>query len=197
MDAIYFGNLCWMQPCYGDGPWVQADMENGLFQSNLSYSQNSSYTGMTMPFVTAMLKNDGQTKFALRAGDARAGVLTTEYAGSEPSIASGYSPMHQEGAVVLGTGGDNSNLAIGSFFEGVMTAGYPSDTAENAVQGNIVSVGYDTSGTSARHLYGWFRNINPAHIGWPHRLLPAPPGKRAERRSWCLRNSLLQARLPT
>ena len=50
--------------------------------------------------------------------------------------------MHQEGAIVLGTGGDNSNASIGSFFEGVMTAGYPTDAADNAVQANIVSVGY-------------------------------------------------------
>ena len=50
--------------------------------------------------------------------------------------------MHQEGAIVLGTGGDNSNGSIGSFFEGVMTAGFPTDAADNAVQANIVRVGY-------------------------------------------------------
>jgi len=43
---------------------------------------------------------------------------------------------------VLGTGGDNSNGSIGSFFEGVMTSGLPSDAADNAVQANVVSVGY-------------------------------------------------------
>lgn len=50
--------------------------------------------------------------------------------------------MHQEGAIVLGTGGDNSNGSIGSFFEGVMTSGIPTDAADAAVQTNIVSVGY-------------------------------------------------------
>jgi hypothetical protein len=54
--------------------------------------------------------------------------------------------MHQEGAIVLGTGGDNSNGSAGSFFEGVMTAGYPTDAADNAVQANIVSAGYGQSG---------------------------------------------------
>ena len=53
--------------------------------------------------------------------------------------------MHLEGAIVLGTGGDDSNGSVGSFFEGVMTAGYPTDAAENAVQANIVSVGYRTA----------------------------------------------------
>src|SRR5690242_663024 len=31
MDAVYFGTLCWFTPCNGSGPWVQADLENGLF----------------------------------------------------------------------------------------------------------------------------------------------------------------------
>jgi len=50
--------------------------------------------------------------------------------------------MHKEGAIILGIGGDNSNTAIGSFFEGAMTQGLPSDAAENSVQANVVSVGY-------------------------------------------------------
>jgi hypothetical protein len=53
--------------------------------------------------------------------------------------------MHKEGAIILGIGGDNSNGADGSFFEGAMTSGYPSDTTENAVQASIVSAGYGSS----------------------------------------------------
>jgi hypothetical protein len=58
--------------------------------------------------------------------------------------------MKKEGAILLGVGGDNSNWSQGSFFEGVMTAGYPSDTADNAVQANIVAAKYggNSSGTS-------------------------------------------------
>jgi hypothetical protein len=48
--------------------------------------------------------------------------------------------MRKEGAIGLGTGGDNSNAAQGNFFEGVMTARYSSDAADDAVQANIVSV---------------------------------------------------------
>ncbi|WP_030655718.1 MULTISPECIES: alpha-L-arabinofuranosidase B [Streptomyces] len=142
MDAINFGTECWFSPCYGQGPWVQADLENGLFQSDAGYSRNTSNTGTgPLPFVTALLKNNGQDHFALKYGNAQSGGLTTTYSGGEPT-AGGYSPMHQEGAIVLGTGGDNSNGSIGSFFEGVMTAGIPTDAADNAVQANIVSVGY-------------------------------------------------------
>jgi hypothetical protein len=143
MDAINFSTECWFS-CYGQGPWVQADMENGLFQSDTGGSQNSSNTGTgPLPFVTALLKNNGQNQMAIKYGNAQSGGLTTTYAGPEPIVnGGGYSPMHQEGAIVLGTGGDNSNGSIGSFFEGVMTAGMPSDAADNSVQANIVSAGF-------------------------------------------------------
>ena len=47
--------------------------------------------------------------------------------------------MRKQGAVGLGTGGDNSNAAVGNWFEGVMTARFSSDAADNAVQANIVA----------------------------------------------------------
>jgi hypothetical protein len=141
MDAINFGTECWFSPCHGPGPWVQADLENGLFQSGSGPGNNPSYTGNAAPFVTALLKNNGQNFFATKDGNAQSGGLTTRYAGPEPARP-GYSPMQQEGSIVLGTGGDNSNGSIGSFFEGVMTIGIPSDAADNSVHSNIVSVGY-------------------------------------------------------
>ena len=55
---------------------------------------------------------------------------------------SGYNPMHKEGAIILGIGGDNSKGAQGTFYEGVMTSGYPSDATENSVQANIVAAAY-------------------------------------------------------
>jgi hypothetical protein len=142
MDAIYFGTLCWFSPCNGAGPWVMADLENGLFQSNTGGSQNASNTGNRNPYVTTTLKNNGTNFFALKDGNAQSGGLATRYSGALPTSPSGYSPMRKEGAIILGIGGDNSNTAIGSFFEGAMVAGVPSDAAENSVHANIVSVGY-------------------------------------------------------
>jgi len=142
MDAIYFGTLCWFAPCSGPGPWIMGDLENGLFQSNDGGSKNTANTGNQSPYVTAMLKNNGQNFFALKDGNAQSGGLATRYSGALPTSRSGYTPMHQEGSIVLGTGGDNSNGSIGSFFEGAMTAGLPSDAAEASVHANIVAVGY-------------------------------------------------------
>ncbi|MBR7825961.1 hypothetical protein KDK95_06550 [Actinospica sp. MGRD01-02] len=144
MDAVNFSTTCYFPPCTGGGPWVEADLENGLFQGG--NGSNTANTGLIGDdFVTAMLKNDGQTTYSLRGGNAQSGGLSTWWDGGLPDPApsgGGYKPMQQEGAIVLGTGGDNSNWAVGSFFEGVMTAGYPSDAADASVQANIVSAGY-------------------------------------------------------
>jgi hypothetical protein len=144
MDAINFGTECWFSPCAGSGPWVQADLENGLFAgANGSYSGN---TGRSSAFVTAVLKNNGTSTYAIKDGNAQSGSLATRYNGSLPTQ-SGYKPMTKQGAIILGIGGDNSNGSVGSFFEGVLTKGYPTDATENSVQANIVSVGYSKSVT--------------------------------------------------
>jgi hypothetical protein len=137
MDAVYLGLRCHNPPCTGAGPWVAADLENGLYQGS---GNNPGDLGNASPFVTALLKNNGQTSFALKGGNSQSGALSTWWNGALPS--GGYTPMQQEGSVVLGTGGDNSNADAGSFFEGVMTAGYSTDAADNAVQADIVAAGY-------------------------------------------------------
>ncbi|BEP11920.1 hypothetical protein acdb102_02310 [Acidothermaceae bacterium B102] len=161
MDAINFGTECWFSPCAGSGPWVQADLENGLFAGgNGSHTGN---TGNASTFVTALLKNNGQNTYAIKGGNANSGALSTWYSGAEPNLG-GYAPMHQEGAIVLGTGGDNSDGSVGTFLEGVMTAGYPTDAADNAVQANVVSVGY-TAGSTSFPVVGTAYRITNVHSG--------------------------------
>jgi hypothetical protein len=54
----------------------------------------------------------------------------------------------QQGTIVLGSGGDcckpggGANLSDGTFYEGCIVSGYPSDATEDAVQANIVAAGY-------------------------------------------------------
>ena len=137
MESVYVGTACGQGPCTGSGPWVQADLENGLYSgagSNLGNAGNNS------AFVTAMVKSDNQSTFEIEGGNSQSGGLSTWYNGSLPP--NGYTPMSLEGAIVLGTGGDNSNSDMGTFFEGVMTAGVPSDAADAAVQANIVAQNY-------------------------------------------------------
>lgn len=52
--------------------------------------------------------------------------------------------MAKQGAIILATGGDNSNGARGQFFEGYMVTGVTSDETDDLIQANIVSVGYKT-----------------------------------------------------
>ncbi|HTJ67130.1 MAG TPA: alpha-L-arabinofuranosidase B [Actinospica sp.] len=143
MNAIYWGTSCWFGGCTGHGPWVEADLENGLY-SSATGPNASSNTGVQDQFVSAWEKNDGTSNFTLKYGNADSGGLTTTYSGALPS---GYSPMHAEASILLGVGGDNSNGGAGAFFEGAMTSGYPSDATENAVQANITNVGYTASAT--------------------------------------------------
>ena len=147
MDAINFGTECWFGSCTSSGPWVQADLENGLFSGGSS-SWNSNDVSETSHFVTAMLKNNGTTAMAIKGGNAQSGSLTTMYSGSLPS---GYDPMVKQGAIILGSGGDccetNTNTDEGTFYEGAIVKGYPSDATDAAVQANIVAAGYATIST--------------------------------------------------
>ncbi|MFC8721093.1 arabinofuranosidase catalytic domain-containing protein, partial [Kitasatospora sp. NPDC057198] len=140
MDAVSIATTCYFPPCSGNGPWIEADLENGMFQGD--NGSNTANLGNNSPYVTAVLKNDGQTTYAIKGGNAQSGALTTWWNGALPSRP-GYRPMQQEGGIILGTGGDNSNRNRGTFFEGAMVAGYPGDATENAVQADITSVGYN------------------------------------------------------
>ena len=138
MEAVYFGNCTYWGKGSGSGPWVMADLENGLFGGQ-SFTADPTNTPLTSAYVTAMVKGRSGT-FGLKGGNAQSGTLTSMYDGPRPS--GGYNPMKKQGAIILGIGGDNSNGAQGDFFEGVMTAGDASSTNDDAVQANIVAAGY-------------------------------------------------------
>ena len=64
-----------------------------------------------------MLKGrSGNAGFMLKGGDASQGTLLTMYDGPRPN-AGNYTPR-KEGAIILGTGGDQSNRDRGNFYEG-------------------------------------------------------------------------------
>jgi hypothetical protein len=145
MEAIYFGNIKVWGYGTGNGPWIMADMENGLY-SGVNAGYNSNDPTINYRFTTAIIKG-GANLWSIRGGNAQSGGLSTFYSGPRPNVA-GYNPMKKQGAIILGIGGDNSKGSAGTFYEGVMTSGYPSDATENAVQANIVAAGYTTaSGT--------------------------------------------------
>ena len=139
MEAVYFGKCTIWGRGGGEGPWIMGDLEDGLWAGDSSpYADNGSIT--TFKYVTGMVKGGlaGANHWEIKVGDAQAGALTNRFSGRRPPSGR-YNPMRKQGAVGLGTGGDNSNAAVGNFFEGVMTARFSSDAADAAVQASIVS----------------------------------------------------------
>ena len=122
------------------GSWPISRQGSSAGPSGKGTATNPTQTGA---FITAVLKNNGTTEYAIRGGDATGGNLGTYYKGALPA---GWSPMRKEGAIVLGSGGDccatNTNQSQGTFYEGCIVSGYPSDATKNAIQANIVAAGY-------------------------------------------------------
>jgi len=147
MEAIYWGNSTSWGKGAGSGPWIMADIENGLWAG--ATSPNNNAPSITATYVTGMVKGKSHT-LAVKWADAASGPLKTYWEGAYPAKgATGvkYDPMRKQGAIILGTGGDNSNWAIGTWYEGAITTGYASNATDSAVQANIVSAGFGNAKT--------------------------------------------------
>jgi non-reducing end alpha-L-arabinofuranosidase len=154
IEAVNFSSGAIWGSGNGTGPWVMADLENGLFAGweNLSDANISTNKTIKHPFVTAMLvgdtyeKNDGRGRFALYGASALAddGSLTqlaTMYDGVRP-MKSGYVPMRKQGSLILGIGGDNSGGGGGRFYEGAIVTGAASKPTLKAIQASILAAQY-------------------------------------------------------
>ena len=189
MNTVYFGTSTAWGSGDGPGPWIMSDMEAGLFSG---YNVKVNVENPTIDkwrFVTGVVNGGGGNKWDIRGGNAQENGLKTFYSGVRPSSRenSYYYPMHRKGGIQLGNGGDNGNGSSGTFYEGVMTKGYPSDDAINAVQANIVSAKYDvqrlgltriTSFTpkSAQDVTATFTNTTGAAVTGVKLSLSLPKG---------------------
>jgi hypothetical protein len=146
MNTLFFGTAFWGRGA-GNGPWFMADYEAGVWAGGSnpgdpgwgalgdSAPANPENPSLPVPFAIGMLKTD-ENNWSLRMADLAANGLTTAYQGGLPKA------MANEGAIVLGVGGDNSNNSWGTFFEGAVMAGFPSDETEDAVMQNVKAAGY-------------------------------------------------------
>jgi hypothetical protein len=152
MAALNLGTSYWGQGA-GSTPWFKGDFEAGVWAGGSSCGtpgsgqltcsgrqanpQNPSMKGI--PYAFGILKTGTSSNLAqwvLKTGNGTTNTLTTAYSGTAPAN------WQLQGAVVLGTGGDNSNSSWGTFYEGAVTTGQPSDTTDQAVYANILAVGY-------------------------------------------------------
>lgn len=155
MEALYWGtDVGWGGYGQGSGPWVAADLENGMFKGNAGgYQYGDTHKtpwatakSVIANYASTFLKGPSDNTFKIKAGDAAAGSLTTMWDGSRPP--NGYSPKKLQGAIIVGTGGDGSNTGTGTFYEGAMTIGNPPDSTDNKIQANIVAAGYGRATSS-------------------------------------------------
>ncbi|MBN1612573.1 MAG: hypothetical protein JW940_38440 [Polyangiaceae bacterium] len=141
MDTISFGLKFVWGTGAGDGPWFMGDFEGGVWAggSGDAATQNPNNPSVTWDYGFGIVKTDtaaGTPQYAIRVGNAQSGGLTTAYDGKAPAS------WNLQGGIVLGIGGDNSNTSYGTFFEGAITAGRPSDATDLAVLQNAQAAGY-------------------------------------------------------
>ena len=143
METTYYGTATAWGSGNGEGPWIMSDMEAGLFSGyNAKKNDVPSIDGWR--FVSVYVNGGGGNQWDLRGADATQEAVTTFYSGVRPGTpdSDAYYPMHKKGGMLMGNGGDNGNGSAGTFYEGVMTVGYPTDEAVNAVQKNIAAARY-------------------------------------------------------
>jgi len=120
MECVYVGtyNASGKGWCGGSGagPWVMADLESGIWACDQRPGVNAKSLPMPYPFVTGMVKGFGDVppngRWAIKAGNAAAGALATQFDGPRPvqdPKRAPYYPMRLTGSIVLGIGGDNSD----------------------------------------------------------------------------------------
>ena len=143
METTYYGTATAWGSGNGEGPWIMSDMEAGLFSGyNAKKNDVPSIDGWR--FVSVYVNGGGGNQWDLRGADATQEAVTTYYSGVRPGTpdSDAYYPMHKKGGMLMGNGGDNGNGSAGTFYEGVMTVGYPTDEAIAAVQKNIAAARY-------------------------------------------------------
>jgi hypothetical protein len=148
MNALMLGRAFWGSGA-GDGPWFMGDFEagvwaggtNGNINQQGSFDENPNLPSMTMGYAFGILKTQ-PNNYAIRTADATTGNVATAYDGAAPDVFAGSGDWQMDGGIGLGIGGDNSNHAAGTFLEGAITAGRPSDETDQAVHENVKAMGY-------------------------------------------------------
>jgi non-reducing end alpha-L-arabinofuranosidase len=158
MNTLFFGEAYW-----GDGngvpPWFGADFEAGVWMGGSVEGQpgwgelnstnrppnpnNPSMAGVDFALGFLKTDDDADNTYVLRmANAATATNVQTAYRGAYPKLSYAGHGADNQGAIVLGVGGDNSNNSFGTFYEGAVVAGFPDDATELAVMQNIQAARY-------------------------------------------------------
>jgi hypothetical protein len=139
MNTLFFGTGFWGSGG-GSGPWFGGDFEGGVWMGGSAGSNVTTSSNPSMKYQFALgILHTPVGKYALRMADiSTASDLTTGYDGNIPS----GKTWGNAGGIVLGVGGDNSNNSYGTFYEGAVTNGSPTNDTDLLIMKNIKAVGY-------------------------------------------------------
>jgi hypothetical protein len=112
MNTLFFGTGYWGTGA-GNGPWFLGDFEGGV------WGCGSAGSNVNCPNTPSMA-----IPYAF-------GILKTS-----------SGTWANKGGIILGIGGDNSNHSYGTFFEGALTNGRPSDATDALILQNVQAAKY-------------------------------------------------------
>jgi hypothetical protein len=169
MNTLFFGEGYWGDG-NASPPWFGADFEAGVWMGGSAEGEpgwgqlypegdprnnngiarppnpnNPSMAGVEFALGFLKTDDDADNTYVLRMANASTATeIQTAHRGRYPKLSfpMGAHGADNQGAVVLGVGGDNSNNSFGTFYEGAVVAGFPDDATELAVMQNIQAAGY-------------------------------------------------------
>jgi len=139
MNALFFGICTYWDKGVPSGPWFMIDVEAGVYAGG---NPNNNLPSSKFDFAFGLTKNN--------SGNAtiRVANSTCLYGAANPSLVNALNinppPFNWNvpGGITLGIGGDNSNSSNGTWFEGCIVNGRPSDATDAAVLDNVRLAGY-------------------------------------------------------
>jgi len=147
MNTVFFGTGFWGLGA-GNGPWFEGDFEGGVWAGGAAAGDpggsghtvaNNNNPSMKVQFAFGVVKTSPPTNYAIRVANGNlptATALTTAWSGAGPKT------WNNSGGILLGIGSDNSNNSFGTFYEGAITNGQPSDSTDTSIFTNVQAAGY-------------------------------------------------------
>jgi non-reducing end alpha-L-arabinofuranosidase len=147
MNTVFFGTGFWGLGA-GSGPWFEGDFEGGVWAGGAAAGDpggsghtvaNNNDPSMKVQFAFGVVKTSPPTSYAIRVANGNlptATALTTAWSGAGPKT------WNNSGGILLGIGSDNSNNSFGTFYEGAITNGQPSDSTDTSIFTNVQAAGY-------------------------------------------------------
>jgi len=145
MNALFFGVCTWWDQGKGNGPWFMNDVEDGVYAGG---KPNNKLPSSMFDYAFGLIKNNS-TNATIRVANG-----TALYSAAAPSLVTALDTAppfnwNVPGGITLGIGGDNSNSSNGTFYEGCIVAGRPSDATDTLILKNVVAARYGATTPSA------------------------------------------------